>query len=153
MYSEKIANAMKDYLEHDNWNYDFNEERGVFQTGISIDCKVKKIKILIAVEEEMLQVIAPIGMNADKDRINDVAEYITRANYGVKVGKFELDCNDGEIRYQLAVDCAGGMIPNEEILARSIRIPALMYQRYGDGLLEVMFGFSTPKDAVIKAEM
>jgi hypothetical protein len=36
-----------------------------------------------------------------------VAEFITRANYGLRIGNFELDFGDGEVRYKTSIDYSG----------------------------------------------
>ena len=38
------------------------------------------------------------GRGAEIKR-QDIAEYLTRANYGMVMGNFEMDYSDGEIRY------------------------------------------------------
>ena len=37
-----------------------------------------------------------------------MAEYLTRANYGLRLGNFEMDFSDGELRYKTSVDVEGG---------------------------------------------
>ncbi len=36
-----------------------------------------------------------------------VAEFITRANFGIVIGNFEIDFSDGEIRYKTSIDVEG----------------------------------------------
>ena len=37
-----------------------------------------------------------------------MAEFLTRANYGIMIGNFEMDFNDGEVRYKGALEYADG---------------------------------------------
>lgn len=80
-----------------------------------------------------------------------MAEFICRANYGLKNGNFELDMRDGEIRYKSFVDCEG-LTPTTEMVRNSIHCPAAMFDRYGDGIVDIIFGNSTAKEAVAKCE-
>ncbi|WP_049790798.1 hypothetical protein [Trichormus azollae] len=45
--------------------------------------------------------------NALGNKKQVIAECITRANYGMIIGNFELDFNDGEIRYKTSIDAEG----------------------------------------------
>ena len=36
-----------------------------------------------------------------------MAEFLTRANYGLRIGNFEMDFEDGEVRYKSSVDFEG----------------------------------------------
>lgn len=66
-----------------------------------------------------------------------MAEFICRANYGLKNGNFELDMRDGEIRYKSFVDCEG-LTPTTEMVRNSIHCPAAMFDRYGDGIVDII---------------
>lgn len=46
-------------------------------------------------------------MNVPEDRRLALAEFLTRANYGLFIGNFEMDWQDGEVRYKTSIDVAG----------------------------------------------
>src|SRR5688500_12466181 len=50
--------------------------------------------------------VLPTIVPQEKQR--EVMEYLTRANYGLSIGNFEMDLRDGEIRYKSSVDMADG---------------------------------------------
>jgi hypothetical protein len=49
--------------------------------------------------------VAPFGTPADK--LTDVAELLTRINYGLPYGNYEMDWHDGEIRFKTSIDVEG----------------------------------------------
>lgn len=154
-YSSEIANAIKSFLKDDDWHFSFDEKRGTFKFGLSIKSKIKKINYTIRVHEDDYTVYAfsPIGVDADDQEILlKMAEFVCRANYGLRTGNFELDVRDGEIRYKTYVDCAGGLMPNKEIIEGSIYSPAAMFDRYALGITEIIFGDISAKEAVAKCE-
>ena len=53
----------------------------------------------------LLYSICPV--RAPKARRPEVAELLTRANYGLAAGNFELDLEDGEVRYKTVVQLHG----------------------------------------------
>ena len=156
-YSVAIANEIKAYLTEEDWSYSFNEEKGIFQFDLQLHGKMKKIDYVIDVKEDAYIVYAFSPVNADKDdakTMSEMTEFLCRANYGLKRGNFEMDMEDGEVRYKMVVDCGddSDCIPTKSIIKRSIYTPASMMQKYGDELLAVMYGFMEPKEAVEKAE-
>ncbi len=109
-YSKTIAQAIKEFLTNDDWHYSFDEQRGLFKFGLSIKGKIKKVRYLVDVKDDayLVYAIAPIGGDEDdRNMMMEMAEFICRANYGLKSGNFELDMDDGEIRFKCYVDCDG----------------------------------------------
>ena len=149
-YSEEIVGAIKDFLEEDDWNYGFDDEAGMFRFGLNLKGRLKKAQYVVDVHDDqyMVYAIAPIGADQnDRNQLQDMAEFLTRANYGLKNGNFELDFRDGEIRFKSFVDC-DGVIPSIEVIRNSIYIPAMMYERYGEGIVGIIFGGMDPEEAI-----
>ena len=153
-YSEQIKVSIQNYLEKDEWHYTFDEEQHFFKAGIKIDGKLNRCDIIIDIREEYYLVYGMIALNADEKCLNDISEYIHRINYGLKFGSFELDLRDGEIRYKMCVDCGDDCdcMPSESVIQRSLEMPALMFEKYGNGLLDIMFKNISPEDAIKNAE-
>ena len=121
-YSQDIANAVRSFLVNDDWKFDFNADRGVFNFGLNIDGKLGKLDYSIRVRENFFTVYAVAPINADRKdpkAMAAMAEFITRANYGLPNGNFEMDFSDGEIRYKSFVPCDDTM-PSRSIIRRSI---------------------------------
>lgn len=153
-FSRDIVDNIRDFLVTDDWNFDFDDEKGVFRFGVNLSSKLKNVRYIVRVRENGYTVLAISPINADsddKDVMREMNEFINRANYGLVHGNFELDVRDGEIRYKVYVDCAD-MIPTRAIIKNSILIPSLMFDRYAPGILDVMFRGSTAEEAVEKCE-
>lgn len=70
-----------------------------------------------------------------------VAELITRINYGLPVGNFELDLGDGEVRFKSSASYAGLELGPE--LVRNVLLPCpLMVVRYLPAIRAVLSGTS-----------
>ncbi len=153
-YSEEIVDVIKGFLVEDDWHFDFDEERGVFKFGVSIESKLKHLRYFIPVREDAYTVyaVSPIEADSDDDSVmKEMADFICRANYGLRNGNFELDMTDGEVRYKCFVDC-DGITPSEEIVKGSIIIPSVMFDRYAPGMLDIMFKGSKAEEAIAKCE-
>ena len=150
-YSPELVRAVKDYLDKNDWHYTFEDDRGLFRCGVNLKGKLSSCRLIIDVKDKVILNYAAIDTKASEDVRDKVAEFLTRANYGLTYGNFEMDYEDGEVRYKMTVDCEN-QLPGYDVLDRMVVMPALMFQRYGNGLLAVMFGFSDPKSAVESSE-
>lgn len=153
-YSQNIANAIKEFLTNDDWYFSFDEKRGMFKFGLCLKGKIKKIDYLICVrdDEYIVYAISPIGANENNEKMmTAMAEFVCRANYGLKNGNFELDMRDGEIRFKCFVDC-DTITPTQEMVRNSILCPAAMFDNYSDGIVGIIFGDMSAKEAVEQCE-
>lgn len=149
-YDVSVARAIKNFLDADDWHYSFDEDKGVFTFNLSLSNKLKKVSYRIRVFSDSYACYAYSPLEAD-DCKAEMAEFITRANYGLRNGNFEMDHTDGELRYKCFVNC-DGTAPGTQIIKDSIYIPAAMYKRYGNGIVSVIFGVQSPEEAVAECE-
>jgi hypothetical protein len=80
-----------------------------------------------------------------------VAEFITRTNYGLRIGNFEMDFQDGEVRYKSSLDFEGSTLTPEWI--QHAVYPAVQtMDRYLPALMKVIDGSLSPLEAVEEIE-
>lgn len=152
-YSTKIADAIQEFLHDDDWHYTFREEKGTFHFSLSTHSRLNTVDYFIAVREDHYRVlcVSPLSVNTDDaQELARMAEFITRANYGMTRGCFEMDYRDGEIRFRMTVDCDGDAVPTQEIVKNSVYVPASMFNRYGSGMAHTMFSDLNPA-AIVRA--
>lgn len=141
LFSLELANEIKEFLEEDDWNFSFEEDRGLFRFGLGLRTKLKKIDYVIDVKENDYFVYAICPLSADENdpkQMKEMAEFMCRANYSLTNGNFEFDFNDGEIRFKSYVNCKDCM-PSQAIIRDSIYFPAQIYHTYSPGLLQILF--------------
>lgn len=80
-----------------------------------------------------------------------VAEYLTRANYGLVLGNFEMDWDDGEVRCRTSVQ-VGDTPRAEELIEPIVTVNVGLMGRYLPGLRDVVSGAASPQAAVVSAE-
>ncbi len=151
-YSPEIQEVVEEFFDEDGWSYQPIDERGVIMTGISLHGKMKNIQLLVSIQSDGIICFSSAPIGADESNKAEVAEFITRANYGLSYGNFEMDYRDGEVRYKTTLYCGDGEVPTLEQVRHTIIVNALMMKRYGDGLMEVLFDISSPEEAVRKCE-
>ncbi len=150
-YSAEIKAAIEQYLKNDNWHYTFDEEREVIKCGININGRLKECHIIAEIDETRYLTLALINLNCDEEHRDELAKFITLVNYGLLFGNFEMDYKDGEIRYKIATNC-NDCIPSQAVIEDSMMIPAVMFEKYGDAIVDVMFGVKTAEQAYEDAE-
>lgn len=89
--------------------------------------------------------VAPL--RAPKVLAAAVAEYLTRANWGLILGNFELDFNDGEVRYKTSIQLNGTAM-TAELLHPLIYGNVAVMDRYLPGLQAVISLTQTPAEAI-----
>jgi hypothetical protein len=76
-----------------------------------------------------------------------IAETLARVNCGLKVGKFEMDYDQGEVRFQAAHILANNSLEDETI-RRLMGTTMSMLNVYLPVILSVIYGNELPKDAI-----
>lgn len=153
-YSKSIAEAINTFLTEDNWNFRFNENNGIFEFNLGPLGEIRTINFTVLVREDDYSVYAtlPLGAAIDnKQQLSSMAEFICRANYGLKSGCFEFDMRDGEIGYKHFTDCEE-ITPTQAMIANSIYRPAAMFDTYGKGILDILFKDMSAEEAIDRCE-
>ena len=154
-YSPEIAQVIMEHLEEHNMQLVAYDERGgSIGFVMRLLGQISFIHYIIHVHENSYTVVAicPVSPNiGDSAVLSAMAEFIARANYGLKNGNFEIDFRDGEIRYKCFVDCEN-QIPSQSIIHNSIAIPAAMMKRYARGIINVLYKEMDAETAVEDCE-
>lgn len=139
------------YLDGDEWFPRRIEGKYAYSmsySGKNGDLRCYAI-VRVDLEEFLFYAVAPVKVPEEVRQA--VAEYLTRANYGLRIGNFELDYSDGEVRYKSSVDFEGQELTSD--LIRNAIYPAVhTMDRYLTGLLRVSFGGATPHEAIEEVE-
>ena len=81
-----------------------------------------------------------------------MAEFLTRANYGLPIGNFEMDFDSGEIHYKTSIDVEGDCL-SEALVQQLVYCNVTMMDQYLPGMMAVMYGSSSPADAIAAIEI
>jgi hypothetical protein len=76
-----------------------------------------------------------------------VAEYLTRANWGLMIGNFELDYGDGEVRYKTSAQFEQTDL-TADLLRPLVYGNVVMMEKYLPGLQAVIAQSQTPVEAI-----
>lgn len=139
------------FLEEDGWNPQRIDDQHVYRSYYY--GKNGEIRCYAQVRVDLQQFIfyAVATFKVAEEMRSAVAEYITRANYGLRIGNFEMDYSDGEVRYKSGIDFENETLTRN--LAKFTIYPAVQtMDHYMPGLLKVAFGGKAPVEAIEEIE-
>jgi hypothetical protein len=116
-------------------------------------CEIGVFRVVAVVEEEdnLFQVFGYSPLYVPKGARALIAETVTRANYGLRVGKFEMDMDSGQLRFQVAQVLSESQLESE-VIDRTMSTVMSMLDLYLPAVFSVIYGNEIPKDAIACVE-
>lgn len=151
MTDGQIFNILVEFFEEDEWDFHWMEGMPILSMGFT--GKNGKWMCFAQAREEQEQFVfySVCPVNAPEDRRQVVAEFITRANYGMIVGNFEMDFADGEIRYKTSIDVEGDTL-TPPLIKQMVYANVIIMDRYLPGVMRVIYGNGSPTDEILLIE-
>jgi hypothetical protein len=144
----RLRDTVTAYLDKRAWSY---EPRGRFIVSpVASDAGSWTMYFELREDDEQLVVYSLIPARVPPDRRTSVAVFLTRANYGLAIGNFELDLDDGEVRYKTSVDVEGTSL-DEPLVDHLLLANIVTVGRYLSALESVIAG-SDPIAAADRAD-
>ncbi|MBI5566987.1 MAG: YbjN domain-containing protein [Chloroflexi bacterium] len=151
MSNTPLLDALADYFKAENWPYLQLEDRPVL--SLNYTGQHASWTCYAQAREEQQQVIfySVCPVSTPVERRAALAEYLTRANYGLIIGNFELDFEDGEIRYKTSLDVEG-LTLGPVVLKNLINANVSTLDQYLPGLLTLLFADASPREMIDRVE-
>ena len=102
-------------------------------------------------DDSLFQVFGYSPVRVPKGALPAVAETVVRINCCLKVGKFELNYDEGDMRFQAAQILPDDNLEDETI-QRLLGTTMAMLNAYLPAVLSVIYGNELPQDALRHAE-
>ena len=102
------------------------------------------------IEQLLFYVMMPFKI--PEEARNTIAEFITRANYGLRVGNFEMDFTDGEIRYKTSIDVEGDHL-SSALVKPLVYTNVTIMDKYLPGIIAVVDKGIKPVDVIAQVEV
>jgi hypothetical protein len=153
-----IAWAVQTYLDRENWRYTAKPHAEKAFVSFHSEISVPNIKVSSYFEADdesnRFCVFVYCTINVPEAKRLMVAEYLTRVNYRLYLGKIEMDLDDGQIRATTAIslkDCqiSQAMIEDMENAAHfalNDAFPGIMGISYGNQTAEEAFAHYSRRD-------
>jgi hypothetical protein len=147
------AEFVKKLLDDDDWHYEMGDHGRVvtFTGGVGgFKGLYGSFRFFMFVGDDEVQNYAILPASA-KDKLPQMAEFNTRANYGLKYGAFEMDYSDGEVRFHLTFPMTA-IRADRMLMPMLLALPPKMLDQYSKGFTEVLMDLKTPEEAVRDCE-
>ena len=146
----KLFDSALEWLNEEDWSYtEQHRDNGDNWTRSTYSADNSKFDVVLDAREETelfyVYVYFPINV-PQKNRV-DVAELLTRINYNLKIGNFELDMEDGQIRYKVSVDIEGSELVTK-MVHNMINVALSMSDTYIPAVMHICYGNKTPVEAL-----
>src|SRR5690349_16405083 len=128
-----------------------NDEQTFVTFGITADHAAYHCAIFVDDDARLVTMLAQSTLRVPPDERSSACELLTRANYGLLFGNFDLDFSDGEVRYKVSVDVEGGTL-GVPMVHTMISTALDMYELWCPALMKVIYGGVTPQNAVAEVD-
>lgn len=136
---EPLLAAAAAFFSQDDWNPSRVEGKTILKMGFKGNNGTWTCFAQTREEQKQFLFFSILPNNVPPERRAAVSEFITRANYGVYIGNFEMDMNDGEVRFRTSVDVEGGSLA-PTMIKNLAYTNVMMMDKYLAGLNKVAYG-------------
>lgn len=152
MGEQQIFNLLIEFFEEDEWDFQWVSGMSILSMGFSGQNGNWMCYAQAREAQQQLAFYSVLPINVPPNKRRHVAEFITRVNYGMVIGNFEMDYDDGEVRYKTSADVEGFDLPMP-MIRHLVYANLLITDRYLPGLMRVMYGDIAPIDAIDEIEL
>lgn len=129
------------------WDYKRVEQFPVLSVAIEAPNGIFDVFVHAHADKQRLLVyLRPQGLTIENQQLGMMADFLTRANYGLPLGNFELDMNDGELNFKNSIDVGGGSL-TAAMVKTLVLFGVESMNRYLPGMRAILQGTS-PREAI-----
>lgn len=148
----RLYDTVIEFLSTDGWRFEEVSGQTAIRFGFTgrnarFECYGRANE-----DQETFMFFSILPLRAPEDKRAMIAELITRINYGMNIGNFEMDMNDGEIRYKTSIDVEGGEL-TQKMTESLITVNLSTTDRYFNAFTDVLYVQLTPAEAVARIEV
>ena len=148
----RIMESVLDFFRQDDWDVrPLGDGDSVVHVGFrgdhgEWDC------IAVALEpSEHFLFYSVCPVTCDAEQVLEMSAFLHRANYGLNLGNFEFDVNEGEIRFKTSLRIEGQLL-RYEMCRTLIHHNVLVMDEYMPGILGILNDGMSSEAAIMQVE-
>src|SRR5512137_2078049 len=98
------------FFQDDGWDFTQLEGESIIRMEYEGENGKWRCYAHVIEERERFVFLSSLASFVPRLMLLEASEYLTRANFGMEVGNFEIDFSDGTVRYRTSVDLEGGVL-------------------------------------------
>lgn len=146
-----ITDAMVQFFTQDQWAFHRNEDEPILQMGFRGENGNWTCFAHALDDSRRFIFVSVMESNIPQEKRQAVAEFLTRINYELFLGSFEMDFSDGELRYKTAIAVEDGEL-TQAMIKKMVYVNVMSMDRYLPGILSIVYGGVSPADALAQIE-
>jgi len=146
-----IYDVMVQFFDNDGWKYYKMEDQTILRLGFSGESGSWRCYAQAKEEEDRFVFYSILDAKVPEDKRPAMAEFLTRANYGLVIGNFEMDYTDGEVRYKTSIDIEDDRLTTA-LVRNLVYANVILMDRYFPGIMKVMYADVPPTEAIEEIE-
>ncbi len=139
----RIYETMVAFFEDDSWSFHAMEGRPILSMAFTGNNGNLQCYAQAREDQEQFVFYSVCPVRAPEPKRPAIAEFITRANYGMIIGNFEMDYSDGEIRYKSSIDVEGVAF-DKALIKQMVYANVIIMDRYMPGIMRVIYSNGEP---------
>jgi hypothetical protein len=134
-----ILSQLIRFFQEEEWAFDQSTNQSVLHLLFSgksgqWDCYAQAQD-----SQEQVLFYSVLPVKPSKKKLRSLAEFLSRVNYGLVVGNFELDFDKSIVRYKTSINLKGCLL-NSTMLRQMVYANVLTVDQYFPGILQVIEG-------------
>lgn len=140
-----VFETIKQFFSEDEWFFFDVEDRDMLRLRMNhwgengrFSCQAEYNE-----KQQIFYFYSYFPINVPEEKRQKMAEFLTRVNYGVRIGNFEMDFEDGEVRFRTSLD-----FENQELtyalVSNHVYPNVWMMDRYLPGLFAIVYSDKNP---------
>ncbi|MDR3086223.1 MAG: YbjN domain-containing protein [Christensenellaceae bacterium] len=132
---EDWESSIEQFLEQKGYAWERNDGLICF----TIQGALERYPVFVMARKDMLVTLAQYPSAVPDEKCLEMAHFLHMANFGMLLGNFEIDLDEGELRFKTCLYLPGQK-PARACLARYLFTPALMLEKYAPGVRAILDG-------------
>ena len=141
-----LFQVLYEILNQNGWDFDFDTKNEIIRLqirGVNADFHAF---LLVDEEQESLLCNTHINEKIPHSKRLEVCDFMSRVNYELANGNFEMDMDNGEIRYRTFLDLSDAK-PSKDQILNIVWNGVLGFDTYYPGLMKLVHGNYTAEEA------
>jgi hypothetical protein len=149
---QPFMDAVMAFSAADNWAFEEIEGQNIIRMRFSGENANWTCYAQVKEDQERYVFYSTLETRGPEEKWHAIAEYITRMNFGLFIGNFDMDYSDGEVRFMTSVDIEDSSL-TQKSTRNLVYMNALMMDKYLPRIMRVSYSNTTPADAIAQIEI
>ncbi len=137
--STPILSTAVEFFKEEDWEFEKVEHQSKTILRAFFQGKNDRLVCLLEVKEKLQQLIfySISSIKIPEENRKDICEFLMRVNHFLTIGNFDLDFNDGEIRFRTSIDVEGSQI-DTALVKNIVYTNVLTMDKYLSGVISLI---------------